>query len=170
MRESALSRGLAQATRSGVSGFEIIVTLNDEAQTERLGARIAKGLREGDVVALSGPLGAGKTALARAILRAMGVSERVPSPTFTLVQAYETNSIPVSHFDLYRVERVSDLAELGLDDALADGAALIEWPEKGLPLRHAACALNVSLAVKSDKARIATISGPAHWRPVFEGF
>jgi len=146
------------------------VTLKDEAATERLGACIAKGLRSGDVVALSGELGAGKTTLARAILRALGVTERVPSPTFTLVQAYETPSLNVFHLDLYRVEKASDMAELGLDDALLEGAALVEWPERGLPARLKNDALTVSLAAKGDTRREALISGPARWRTVIGEF
>ena len=146
------------------------MTLKDEAATERLGACIAKGLRSGDVVALSGELGAGKTTLARAILRALGVTERVPSPTFTLVQAYETPSLNVFHLDLYRVEKASDMAELGLDDALLEGAALVEWPERGLPARLKSDALTVSLAAKGDTRREALISGPARWRTVIGEF
>src|ERR1700744_168696 len=84
----------------------------------------------GDAVALEGDLGAGKTTLARAILRALGVTEDVPSPTFTLVQVYETPRLTVRHYDLYRIENASEMNELGLDDALEEGAALIEWPER----------------------------------------
>src|SRR5690242_17022638 len=98
-----------------------------------LGARIAEGLKTGDLVALSGELGAGKTALARAILHHLGIAEEVPSPTFTLVQSYDTGTLAVYHFDLYRLGRASELAELGMDDALSNGAALVEWPENGLP-------------------------------------
>jgi tRNA threonylcarbamoyladenosine biosynthesis protein TsaE len=170
MRETALSGASPQATRSPVAGFETIVTLDDEAATERLAARIAKGLVPGDVVALSGELGAGKTTLARGILRALGVEERVPSPTFTLVQAYRTPSLDVFHLDLYRVEKAADLVELGLDDALLEGAALVEWPEKGLPARLRRDALNVSLAARGDNGREARIAGPARWRAAIEGF
>jgi tRNA threonylcarbamoyl adenosine modification protein YjeE len=95
------------------------------------------------VVALSGELGAGKTALARAILRGRGVCGHVPSPTFTLVQAYETPGLTVHHFDLYRIERASELSELGLDDAIEGGAVLIEWPERGMPAYLAADALKI---------------------------
>jgi tRNA threonylcarbamoyl adenosine modification protein YjeE len=149
-----------------VPGFETTVTLNDEAATAALGARIAGGLRRGDVVLLKGELGAGKTALARAILRKLGVDTYVPSPTFTLVQAYETPKLTVSHFDFYRILKPTELFELGLDDALEEGAALVEWPEHGFPQRFAAKALVVALSTLSESAREAHISGPARWRAI----
>lgn len=155
--------------KRAVAGFETIVTLNDEAATAALGARIAKGLRAGDVVALSGELGAGKTTLARAILAALGVEERVPSPTFTLVQAYETPRLSVAHVDLYRLRKPAEIAELGLEDALDEGAALIEWPERGLPPKLAADALTIRLDVAGEAARRARISGPERWRETFAG-
>jgi tRNA threonylcarbamoyl adenosine modification protein YjeE len=111
-------------------------------------------------------LGAGKTTLARGILRALGVEERVPSPTFTLVQTYETSRLSVSHFDLYRIEKASELSELGLDHALDEGAALIEWPERGLPPRLAMDALKVALDSVGATARRARIAGPERWQAV----
>ena len=147
-------------------GFETIVMLKDEAATAELGVRIAKGLKAGDAVALFGELGAGKTMLARAILRALGVEERVPSPTFTLVQSYETPALRVHHFDLYRIENPTEMAELGLEDALEDGAALIEWPERGLPARIDEGALKIRLDAVGETARQAHIAGPSRWRPV----
>ena len=107
-----------------------IVALPGLAATDALGRRLADGLKRGDALALWGDLGAGKTTLARAILRALGVTEDVPSPTFTLVQRYDTPRLTVHHFDLYRLKREAELDELGWDDALADGAALVEWPER----------------------------------------
>ena len=83
----------------------------------------------GDAVALWGDLGAGKTTLARAVLRALGVTEDVPSPTFTIVQNYET-APPVAHYDLYRLKNAREMQELGFDDALDQGAVLVEWPER----------------------------------------
>lgn len=142
------------------------MTLKDEAATEALAARIAKRLAPGDIVALSGDLGAGKTTLARGVLRALGVKERVPSPTFTLVQSYETPSVTVHHFDLYRVEKASDLMELGFDDALSGGAALVEWPERGLSKEAAREALSIALTVKENGIREAAINGPERWRAV----
>lgn len=103
--------------------------LGDEAATMRLGEDLAMALRPGDVLALQGDLGAGKSTLARALIRALaddGALE-VPSPTFTLVQSYDTR-VPVHHFDLYRLSSADELEELGFPDILKDGAALIEWP------------------------------------------
>src|SRR5579862_9611578 len=112
--------------------FERTVPLADLAATEALGARIAAALSVGDAVALEGDLGAGKTTLARAILHSLGVTEEVPSPTFTLVQYYETPKLNVRHYDLYRIEKPEEVDELGLDEALDDGAALVEWPERAI--------------------------------------
>jgi tRNA threonylcarbamoyladenosine biosynthesis protein TsaE len=105
--------------------------LENEAATARLGAAIAAALEVGDAVCLWGPLGAGKTTLARGLVRALTRSgEDVPSPTFTLVQFYEATRLKLAHFDLYRLERPGEAHELGLDEALDEGAALIEWPER----------------------------------------
>jgi tRNA threonylcarbamoyladenosine biosynthesis protein TsaE len=154
-----------------VAGFEIIVTLKDEAATAQLGARIAGALTAGDVVALSGELGAGKTALARAILRGRGVEGHVPSPTFTLVQAYETPGLTVHHFDLYRVADESELRELGVEDARQDGALLIEWPERGMPRSWTDDALRIRLELQAGAgaSREACIAGPVRWRETFRG-
>jgi tRNA threonylcarbamoyl adenosine modification protein YjeE len=143
------------------------IALADPAATVALGGRVAKGLETGDAVALEGDLGAGKTTLARAILRALGVTEDVPSPTFTLVQIYETPRLTVRHYDLYRIEKASEMDELGLDDALAEGAALIEWPERGEG-RLPPDMLHITLAASGPDARIATINGSAKWAAYFE--
>lgn len=135
--------------------------------TATLGAAIAAALQVGDTVALVGDLGAGKTTLARAILSALGLTGPMPSPTFTLVQTYEAERLTVHHYDLYRLEDPRDLLELGLDEALEDGAALIEWPERAadvLPDDR----LIVSLSMPDVQTRLAELSGPARWAPLFQ--
>ena len=107
------------------------IDLPDEAATARLGEDIAAILRPGDVIALDGDLGMGKTALARAIIRALAGDRAldVPIPTFTLVQAYE-GRVPVRHFDLYRLGSADEIEELGLAEAIAEGAVLVEWSDR----------------------------------------
>lgn len=146
----------------GNTGFAADLTLDSLPATAALGRRIADGLRVGDAVALEGDLGAGKTTLARAILESLGVTEDVPSPTFTLMQQYETPKLAVRHYDFYRIEKPSEVNELGLDEALDEGAVLIEWPDKA-PSRIPADALRVTLSATSERARNAHIEGPARW-------
>lgn len=102
----------------------------DEAGLRLIGARLAGLLRPGDVIALSGELGAGKTTLARAIIEALGHQGEVPSPTFTLVQTYPHLPVPVAHADFYRLEDAAEADALGLDDWLTQGVLLAEWPER----------------------------------------
>src|SRR5438477_2881848 len=147
-------------------GFVREFAIPDEAATEALGAQIAARLAPGDAVALEGDLGAGKTTLARAILHALGVSEPVPSPTFTLVQHYETATLPVDHFDLYRVKAEAELDQLGIEEALADGAVLVEWPERA-ESRLPTSALRVQLEIRAANSRRITISGPSRWASAF---
>lgn len=110
----------------------LTLTLADEAATRRLGAQLAAVLAAGDVLALEGDLGAGKTTLARGLIQAaLGQDEPVPSPTFTLVQTYEPEGAPaIWHFDLYRLTDPDELIEIGWEEALAGGIALVEWPER----------------------------------------
>jgi len=127
--------------------------LADETATEHLGATLAARLKPGDVVGLKGALGAGKTTLARAILRAATDDPAliVPSPTFTLVEVYETPGGTYWHFDLYRLETPEQVFELGWEEARADGIVLIEWPERLGPLlpKH----LSVTLEIDGDGRR-----------------
>src|ERR687891_1416190 len=102
--------------------------LADERATEDMGARLSAVLRPGDVVTLSGPLGVGKTALARGLIAALGHEGEVPSPSFAIVQPYDELDPPVWHVDLYRIEEASEIEELGLD-AAAEAVLLVEWPE-----------------------------------------
>jgi tRNA threonylcarbamoyladenosine biosynthesis protein TsaE len=136
--------------------------LDHEADTARLGAAIARELRRREAVCLSGPLGAGKSSLARGLIRALtGEETETPSPTFTLVQTYETKRFPVAHFDLYRLERPEEALELGLDDALDHGAAVIEWAEK-LGHHLPANRLDVALAIDGERRR-ARLSPHGAW-------
>ena len=145
--------------------LDVTAELPGPAATDDLGARLAALLRPGDVVALEGPLGSGKTALARSIVRTLtDPQEEVPSPTFTLVQVYQSEAGPLYHFDLYRLEASDQAVELGVDDAFADGISLVEWSERlgsYLPRRH----LKITLAAGPDKdSRIARISGGVQWK------
>jgi tRNA threonylcarbamoyladenosine biosynthesis protein TsaE len=112
------------------------IELPDERATEKLGAKLAERLRPGDVVALHGELGTGKTTLARAILRAACGDPQlvVPSPTFTLAEVYETPRGPVWHFDLYRLDEPAQVFELGWEEARSEGVVLVEWPDRLGPL------------------------------------
>jgi len=137
--------------------------LPDEAATERLGAALAGRLKPRDVVALQGGLGVGKTTLARAILRAASGDPAliVPSPTFTLVEIYDTPIGVFWHFDLYRLEEPEQVFELGWEEARADGMALVEWAERLgtlLPRER----LTVTLAMEGDGRR-ADLEGEARF-------
>ncbi|HBM90472.1 MAG TPA: tRNA (adenosine(37)-N6)-threonylcarbamoyltransferase complex ATPase subunit type 1 TsaE [Rhodospirillaceae bacterium] len=113
-----------------MSGESFCLDLVDIAATRVCAQKIAKLLKKGDVLLLSGDLGAGKTVFARALIEALGVTGEIPSPTFTLVQSYELPTMTLFHFDLYRLKTPQEIEETGFDEALADGATLVEWPEK----------------------------------------
>jgi tRNA threonylcarbamoyladenosine biosynthesis protein TsaE len=138
------------------------MNLVDEQATEALGAAIAGRLRPGDVITLSGPLGVGKTALARGLLAALGHAGEVPSPSFAIVQPYEEVEPPVWHVDLFRVEGLGELDELGLD-AAADGLLLVEWPEKAGPSAWPQ-ALGLTLEFAEGTARRLTAKVPPSWQ------
>jgi tRNA threonylcarbamoyladenosine biosynthesis protein TsaE len=137
----------------------VILPLPDLAATESLAARLAAIARQGDCILLEGPLGAGKTAFARAFLRtaANDPTMEVPSPSFTLVQIYDTKIGPIFHYDLWRLEGPDSLTELDWDDAL-DGIVLVEWPERLGPLRPAN-ALTLTIRLLDNDAREATLTG-----------
>lgn len=140
------------------------VDLPTEADTLALGRSLSAMAEGGDVITLSGALGVGKTVLARGFLQdRVSAEEEVTSPTYTLVHVYDSNDPPLWHFDLYRLEDSDEVQELGLDQALADGISLIEWPDRAadwLPPTR----LDITLTVRDDSnTRFATFSGDANW-------
>ena len=140
------------------------VVLPDLAATAAFGARIAAALAPGDVVALSGGLGAGKTTLARAIVMALGYPGEVPSPTFAIIETYDPPLVrlPLVHADFYRLARPSDVEELGLDD-YREGAALIaEWPEHAGGFVHEPGCLAIMLK-SAEQGRIAIVEAGRDW-------
>ena len=138
--------------------------LPDLTATRALAARLAPLLEAGDIIGLAGPLGAGKTAFARALIESLaelgGAGEvgEVPSPTFTLVQVYETGAVPVWHFDLYRLDRAADALELAIEEAFASAISLIEWPERLEDLMPADW-LEIGIARTAGQSRKAVIRG-----------
>lgn len=136
--------------------------LADEAATVELGRRLAGLVRRGDVVTLSGPLGVGKTALARAMIRSLGHSGEVPSPSFAIVQPYEELSPPIWHVDLYRIDEPGELDELGLD-SLSDAVLVVEWPERA-GTGAWPDALRLSLDFARNGSRALTADVPPSWQ------
>ena len=145
--------------------------LPDEAATAGLAGRLAARARAGDVIGLGGDLGSGKTTFARAFIRALGTGdEEVPSPTFTLVEVYAfAGRPPVWHFDLYRLTAPEQSWELGIEDALAEGISLIEWPERLgalLPAERLLLALDQGAR---PTARVARLEATAGWAQRVQG-
>ena len=135
----------------------------DPAATEDFGCRLASAVRPGDAITLSGPLGAGKTGIARGLLAALGLAGEAPSPTFAIVQPYappETR-LPVLHVDLYRIDDPEEIDELGIDESRADSLLVIEWPERAPGRWPDALALSLDFA--PDGGRSLTASVPAAW-------
>ncbi len=128
------------------------VETRSEAETAGIAAKIAPLLLPGDVVLLRGPLGGGKTVFARSLIRALMGDENleVPSPTFTLVQTYDTPKAPLWHFDLYRLKSPDEIYELGWEDALSGGIVIVEWPERVDSLLHG-IRLDIRLAPVENK-------------------
>jgi tRNA threonylcarbamoyladenosine biosynthesis protein TsaE len=136
--------------------------LDSADSTEALGARLAASIRPGDIVALFGDLGAGKTTLVRGVLRGLGFDGEVASPTFPIVLPYEELDVPVWHVDLYRIEHPAELDELALDEARRDSALLIEWPER-LGARLWPDSLRLTLRRAGEGLRALTAEVPAAW-------
>lgn len=147
---------------------ETQASLPDLPAMAAYGMAIAAKLRAGDVVALTGGLGAGKTTLARAILAALGHEGEVPSPTFTIIEAYESPPLrlPVIHADFYRLDDPSELAEIGLDDYREGAALLAEWPDHAGGFGHEPGCLSITLEMVGESGeggRIAIARGGADW-------
>ncbi|MEF2070369.1 tRNA (adenosine(37)-N6)-threonylcarbamoyltransferase complex ATPase subunit type 1 TsaE [Consotaella aegiceratis] len=139
-------------------GDHLFIPLADESATQNLGRILAGIVAAGEVIALRGDLGAGKSTLARALIRALAADSdlEVPSPTYTLVQSYDTEP-PVWHFDLYRLGDPSELAELGFEEAAEDGVVLCEWPERaGI---ETIASLTILLEATDGNGRRALVSG-----------
>jgi len=149
------------------------IRLADAAATQAFGRALAACLQPGDVVMLEGGLGAGKTTLARGLLRGLGLAGEAPSPTFAIVQGYEPpeTRLPLAHVDLYRLEHEGELEELGLDDWLAQGCLVIEWPDRlgglyadtALALRLDPVPDGARLLPAPDGARLLTARVPPAW-------
>lgn len=154
---------------AGLSPLQL--NLSDEAATRQLAEDLALILRKGDVIALLGDLGAGKSTLSRALLRALADDPmlEVPSPTFTLVQAYEFDRLTVSHFDLYRIEDEEELEELGFEEAATHGAALVEWPQRGESYLPAdTLLLSIQSGATSDSRVVEFSAQAGDWRARIE--
>lgn len=143
--------------------------LPDLAATAALADKLAPLLRARDVVTLHGDLGAGKTTFARALLKALGIGDEVPSPTFTLVQSYEGSAFSIYHFDLYRLKAPEEIEEIGFEDACADGLVLVEWPEKALPFMPRD-RLELFFAMDDRGNRKVELRGLGAWESRLEGF
>ena len=143
--------------------------LSTEAETARLAARLAGRLVPGDTILLSGPVGAGKSAFARALIRVRLGDPRaeIPSPTFTLVQTYGEGEDTIWHADLYRLSHPDEVAELGLLAAMEEAICLIEWPDR-LGALAPSSALRLELASTAEDTRTVTFLGPPVWAPRLE--
>ncbi len=142
-----------------------VIRIENEEDMRVLAVRIAQILKTGDVITLAGGLGAGKTVFARALVNALAPSEEeVPSPTFTLVQVYDRQSPAIWHFDLYRLEKQSEVAELGWEEARREGVAVIEWPDRlGSLLPRDRLEITIEFAPDSDAARVVTFTPFGQW-------
>lgn len=140
------------------------IVLPDLAAMDRYGRAIAEALRPGDVVALTGGLGAGKTTLARGIIAGLGHEGEVPSPSFAIIEPYDPPSVrlPLVHADFYRLKHPDEAQEIGLDDYREGAALLAEWPDHAGGFAHEPGCLSIALEVAED-GRIAIVEGGADW-------
>jgi tRNA threonylcarbamoyladenosine biosynthesis protein TsaE len=141
-----------------------VLRLEDPAATEAFGAKLAAHVKAGDVIALTGTLGAGKTSLARGLLAALGLTGEAPSPSFAIVQPYAPPEVrlPVLHVDLYRIDDPDEIVELALDDARYDSVLIVEWPERAGP-DYWPDALRLDLTIEPDGTRGLTAGVPEGW-------
>jgi tRNA threonylcarbamoyladenosine biosynthesis protein TsaE len=151
-----------------MSAAGVRIDLPDLPAMAAFGQRIARVLQPGDVIALSGGLGAGKTTLARAILAALGHEGEVPSPTFTIIETYDSPplAMPVVHADFYRLEDPSELDEIGLDDYRTNGVLIAEWPDHAGGFAHERACLEIALAASAkdaEEGRIAIVKSGPDW-------
>ncbi|AXB76364.1 tRNA (adenosine(37)-N6)-threonylcarbamoyltransferase complex ATPase subunit type 1 TsaE [Novosphingobium sp. P6W] len=141
-----------------------MILLPDLAAMDRLGRAIAQELRAGDVVALTGGLGAGKTTLARSIIAGLGHDGEVPSPSFSIIEPYDPPSVrlPLVHADFYRLKHPDEAQEIGLDDYRSGAALIAEWPDHAGGFAHELGCLSITLEV-AEEGRIAIVEGGPDW-------
>jgi len=161
---------MTRAANSPSTSTTFIVVARTETDTAALGATLAQHAKKGDIIALEGPLGSGKTVFARGFIQALcGNNTVVPSPTFTLVQIYEAPAFPLWHCDLYRLEDEEDALEIGLEEAFADAVTLIEWADRlgrWLPHRRLSVAF---VEEDQDGSRRIVLDGDSDWHERLEG-
>ena len=158
------------APLSEAPAFDLGFDLADEAATTRLAGALAEVLGAGDTLLLEGPIGAGKTYLARALIQALlaragAPAEDVPSPTFTLVQTYQAGALEIWHADLYRLSHPSEVEELGLAEAFDGALVLVEWPDRLGPLAPPGALTLALSAVPGNAGRHGRLAGASGWAP-----
>ena len=151
------------------SARERVFSLDSPEATERVAFEVAQFLAAGDCLLLEGPVGAGKSTFARAVIASLlATPEDIPSPTFTLVQTYETANFEIWHCDLYRLNSSDELMELGLEDAFVEAVTLVEWPDRLGDLAPKNAQRLLFSDGPADDARVLTVSGDARWATVTE--
>lgn len=149
--------------------YETSFIVNCETELQNYAASLAQRLNVGDTLLLEGPIGSGKTSFARAAIQELvGPNEHVPSPTYTLIQTYETDRGEIWHADLYRLGDSSELVELGLDDAIGKAIAMIEWPDRLPQEMTPAEALRINFNAKGDTRTLTLSSGSDRWKSLLK--